>query len=115
MSETLIASELWDKLSGESKTMEQILEIINTISTPDFMDKFQFLNNANNKSKPKYLEFLQEWFLFSEVSIVKNDKHIQKAIKNDKKLQKIYHQQIFKNDEYNWQRSTSLLHIFNGS
>ncbi|MCK5460947.1 TdeIII family type II restriction endonuclease [Candidatus Gracilibacteria bacterium] len=110
-SETLVASELWDKLSGESVTMEQILEIINTISTPDFIEKFQFLNNPNNRSNSKYSEFLQEWFLFSEIEILKNDKHIQEAIENDKKLQKIYHQQIFKNDEYNWQRSDKLFNL----
>ena len=40
--ETLIASELWDTLSGDTKTMEQILKIINDISTTEFLSKYQY-------------------------------------------------------------------------
>jgi hypothetical protein len=106
--ETLIASELWDKLSGEQNTMEQILEIINTISTPDFMEKFQFLQNNSNRNNPRYQQILAEWFLFSEIELLEKDSQIRKLIQTDKKLQKIYHQQIFKGDEYNWQRASEL-------
>ena len=110
-SETLIASELWDKLSGESGTMEQILEIINAISTPDFMEKFQFLQNSSNKNNSRYRQILTEWFLFSEIELLEKDSKIQERIQTDKKLQKIYHQQIFKGDEYNWQRASELSKI----
>ena len=106
--ETLIASELWDKLSGETKTMEQILKIINVISTPDFMEKFQFLQNNSNRDNPRYQQILAEWFLFSEIELLQKDSQIQEIIRTDKKLQKIYHQQIFKDDEYNWQRANEL-------
>jgi len=107
--ETLIASELWNKLSGRKRTMEQILEIINTISTPDFMEKFQFLQNSTNKNNPRYQQILRKWFLFSEIELLQKDPQIKRVIQNDKKLQKMYHQQIFKDDEYNWQRARELL------
>jgi hypothetical protein len=110
-SETLIASELWDKLSEETGTMEQILEIINTISTPDFRKKFRFLQNNTNRNKSQYLQILKEWFLFSEIELLQKDSYIKGVIKNDKKLQKIYHQQMFKNAEYNWQRANELLKV----
>jgi len=109
--ETLIASELWDKLSGETKTMEQILEIINTISTPDFMEKFQFLQNNSNRNNPQYQQILAKWFLFSEIELLKKDSQITKIIRADKKLQKTYHQQLFSGDEYNWQRTNELLKL----
>lgn len=109
--ETLIASELWNKLSGETRTMEQILEIINTISTPDFIKRFQFLQNPANKGNSQYIQILEEWFLFSEIEILQKDSQIQEVIQNDKKLQKIYNQQIFKGDEYNWRRTNELLKL----
>ncbi len=109
--ETLIASELWDKLSGETETMEQILEIINTISTPDFMEKFQFLQNNSNRNNPQYQQILAKWFLFSEIELLEKDSQVKEIIQTDKKLQKIYHQQIFKGDEYNWQRASELSKI----
>ncbi|MFH1192062.1 MAG: TdeIII family type II restriction endonuclease [bacterium] len=110
-SETLIAGELWDKLSGENKTMEKILEIINTISTPNFIKKFNFLQNSLNRGNPRYLKILEEWFLFSEAELLKKDSHIKTNAKNHNNLQKIYHQQIFVGDEYNWQRFNELSKI----
>src|SRR5690606_11628756 len=61
--ETLIANELWNLLSGEENTMEQILEIINSISTPEFMNKFQFLNENANRNIQDYKDILTEWYL----------------------------------------------------
>lgn len=110
--ETLIASELWDKLSGEEHTMEIILEIINAISTPTFMQNFQFLQNSTNKNDPHYHEILQAWYLFSEIELVERDKEIQQAIHNHRELQKIYHQNLFIDDEYNRNRANQLLHLF---
>ncbi|TRZ77275.1 TdeIII family type II restriction endonuclease [bacterium] len=106
--ETLIASELWNKLSGETETMENILKIINTISTPDFIEKFQFLQNNSNRNNPRYQQILAEWFLFSEIELLEKDSQIKEKIQAEEKLQKIYHQQIFKGDEYNWQRASEL-------
>lgn len=102
--EVLLATELWDFLSGEIGTMEKIIEIINTISTPNFMGKFNFVDNPENRGSKEYARILEEWFLFSELKLVKNNIQIQLKIRNDKILQRIYNQQIFKKDEYNWQR-----------
>ena len=109
--ETLIASELWNKLSGESETMEQILAIINTISTPDFIEKFQFLQSNTNRNNPQYSQILEEWFLFSEIELLQKDSYIKDIIQNDRKLQKIYYQQMFRGDEYNWQKANELLKV----
>ena len=106
--ETLVASELWDYLSGGINTMESILKIINTISTPNFMEKFNFINNPENRKDKEYLKILKKWFLFTEVELTTNDVKIQNIIGNDNRLQRIYNQQIFKKNEYNWERANIL-------
>ena len=99
--ETLVASELWDLLSGDTGTMEQILEIINSISTVDFMEKYNFLSDNDNRSKPEYKRILANWFLFSELKLVENDNIIKEKIKGDKKLTRIYNLQAFNNSRSN--------------
>ncbi len=47
--EVLLADEFWNFLSGEEETMQAILGIINSISKPDFMAKYNFINNSQNK------------------------------------------------------------------
>jgi len=106
--ETLIANELWDYLSGVENTMESILEIINKISTPDFLDKFLFINEPINRYQKKYLQILEEWFLFTEVELTKKDSQIQVNIQNNSRLQRVYNQHIFQKDEYNWERASAL-------
>lgn len=94
-SETLVGPELWDFLSGESQTMEQILEVINMISTVDFMDNYNYLLDSKNRSDFKYKSILAEWSLFSELMLVENDDLIRKRIKEDKQLEKTYYKQPF--------------------
>ena len=96
--ETLVASELWDFLSGESQTMEQILEIINKISTVDFMDKYKFLVDNANRSSQQYKDNLTEWFLFSELELIENDEIIRDRIAGDRKLTRIYNKQAFESN-----------------
>lgn len=103
--ETLVAKELWDYLSGEANTMENIIEIINKISTPEFMEKFNFVNNSENRVHGRYLTILKEWFLFSEVELVEKNLQIKELIQHDQRLQRVYNQQIFKKEEYNWERA----------
>ena len=93
--ETLVATELWDFLSGVSQTMEQILDIINKISTVDFMDNYKYLLNNDNRLKPRCKELLNEWFLFSELELVNNDEIIRQKIADNKRLKRIYNKQIF--------------------
>jgi len=95
--ETLVASELWDFLSGNSQTMEQILEIINIISTVDFMDKYNYLLKNANRSTQTYKDILQEWFLFSELELIENNEIIRSRIAGDSKLIRIYNKQAFEN------------------
>ncbi len=93
--ETLVASELWNFLSGESQTMEQILEIINKISTVDFMDKYMYLLNNANRLDNDYKEIIKDWYLFSELELIQNDATIKEKIKDNKRLKRIYNKQMF--------------------
>lgn len=106
--ETLVAKELWNFLSGETNTMEKIIEIINKISTSEFMEKFNFINDSKNRDDKRYLIILKEWFLFSEADLVEKNLKIKELIQNDQRLQRIYNQQIFKKEEYNWDRAENL-------
>lgn len=106
--EVLLASELWDYLSGTKKTMEMVLEIINNISTPEFINKYKFINNINNISSDKYIKYLREWNLHSLLRLVKRDEELKKIINRDKRLTKIYNQQIFQNGYFNNNRSEKL-------
>ena len=111
--ETLVASELWDFLSGETQTMEQILEIINSIATVNFMDKYKYLINNENRIKQEYKDILTGWFLFSELELIENDEIIRERINGDIKLKRIYNKQAFENSNnrkgaYRFDRYTEL-------
>jgi len=99
--EVLLADELWDFLSGETDTMQQILDIINTIASPQFIDKYNFINEPQNriKAKEQYLKQLNEWHLYSEHKLVTNDFHLFPNV--DKETQKKFNQTPFKNGKYN--------------
>lgn len=45
--------------------MEQILKIINAISTTEFLSKYQFLNENSNRDDRMYKKMLDEWYLVS--------------------------------------------------
>lgn len=96
--ETLVASELWDFLSGEAQTMEQILEIINRISTVDFMNKYKYLTDNVNRSNQKYKNILTDWFLVSELELIENNDIIREKINGDKKLTRVYNKQAFESN-----------------
>ena len=108
--EVLLANELWDFLSGEESTMEQLLEIINKIATTEFLTKYEFINNQNHKREDMemYKLRLAEWNLDSELKLVNNENVIKKRIENDKKLTRIFNQLVFKGKEYNVDRFTAL-------
>lgn len=101
--EILLAGELWDKLSGESNTMEQILAIINSIATVEFMNEYNFLNEQRNKidNPQKYKELLLRWNLFSELTLFDVDAEIRNQIMETKPLMKVFNQMIFKDGKYN--------------
>ncbi|MDR1737431.1 MAG: TdeIII family type II restriction endonuclease, partial [Candidatus Symbiothrix sp.] len=111
MNETLVASELWDFLSGQKNTMEEILDIINTISTSAFLDKLQLLTNDSQKNTTAYKSQLQEWNLISELELINNDDVIKRNL--DSKTTRIYNKIIFDSKgNYNWERYRELRKLF---
>lgn len=107
--ETLVASELWDFLSGQQNTMEDILEIINTISTISFLDKFQLLRDNDRRLLPEYRVQLNEWNLVSEIELIDNNDSITQKIGNDKRLTRIYYNTAFDSKgNYNTERYSIL-------
>ena len=111
--ESLVASELWDLLSGQQNTMEEILEIINTISTTAFLEKFQFLTDNANRITPEYRNQLTEWNLHSELELINSNTAIIQNIATNKTLTRIYNNSSFDGKgNYNWDRHTELLKLF---
>ena len=112
--EILLADELWNFLSGEIDTMQQILDIINEIATPQFMASFRLLTDNSKKQTSDYKEQLLKWNLFSELELVENDSHIQSCIANDKKLQRTYRKIPFDSQgNYQWERFNDLIKLLN--
>jgi len=116
--EVLIAGELWDKLSGDTNTMEQILDIINTIATPQFYEHYQFLANSQNAidSTQEYIALLEKWFLFRELTLLGHLGDVNKIYTYDKKTKNIFFQPVFKTStadsgKYNENRLNNLLQI----
>ena len=111
--ETLVASELWDFLSGEENTMEEILAIINTISTTDFLNKYRFLTDNSNRNKPEYLTLLQEWNLSSEQFLIEHNNRIRESLTTDTLMRK-FNQTAFDNKgNYNRERYIVLRELIN--
>jgi hypothetical protein len=110
--EVLIGDQLWNFLSSEEGTMNLILEIINNISTTDFMDRFNMVKNPDNRfSNPDvYDEILEDWYLYREIKIAN--------IVNDldpipEEIYRVYKKPIFKNSNglYDLDRYASLLEL----
>lgn len=108
--EVLLAGELWDFLSGEQGTMTQLLQIINTIATTEFLNKYDFINNHQNKvtNLELYKQRLTEWNLHSELELVNNETTIKTNIGTNKKLIKIFNQLVFRDGDYNIDRYSAL-------
>ncbi len=113
-SEILLAGGLWDFLSGTDNTMQQLLDIINAIATPDFMEKYAFLNLPDNKTnnREQYLRLLAEWKLISETKLVLNEQAVLERIGGDRAMTRKFHQPMFIEEDYNLARCQSLLGLF---
>ncbi|MFA8343818.1 MAG: TdeIII family type II restriction endonuclease [Rhodothermaceae bacterium] len=110
--ETLIANELWDLLSGQQNTMEDILAIINSISTTSFLQKFELLVDNSKRNTVDYRTQLEEWSLFSEIELIDNNSVLLRNIENDRALTRIYNKRAFDNrGNYNTDRYNSLKKI----
>ncbi|WP_293447660.1 hypothetical protein [Persephonella sp.] len=81
--------------------------IINQIAKPDFLEKYEFINNPLNfeKNETKYLKILKNWFLFNEIKIFEN---YRKLIN---KNQRLLFQELFKKGKYNLNREKLLKEI----
>jgi hypothetical protein len=110
--EILLGAEFWDYLSGVPQTMEEILGIINTIATPDFINELAFLSEPQNIKKDKqiYLRLLEKWFLFQEYELVNQSVKIKTKL-TTKKLENIFHQSCFKEGKYKPQRVEMLCNL----
>jgi hypothetical protein len=109
--EVLVASELWDFLSGEENTMEEILAIINTIATTGFLSKFHLLQDNTKRNSQEYTNQLREWNLLSELQLVENENIIKNNL--DKKSERIFNKMAFDKDgKYNWERYNFLKELF---
>jgi|GEM_PF-166852 len=96
--EFLIADELWDFLSGEQNTMQTILDIINVIATPNFMEKLNFINNQSvnlQEFRDQYMRLLDEWCLISEKQLVEHLNEITLAVNNNRRLKRYFNQPPF--------------------
>ncbi len=103
MEEVLLAGELWDWLSGDEQAMEQILDIINRIATPEFIDHYNFLSNIANRGKEGYVELLQKWGLVSELFLVERHEQLQNRLTTTRD-RRVYNQSMFKRHRYNYER-----------
>ena len=113
--ETLIASELWDTLSGVTNTMEEILGITNAISTTEFLSKYNLLIDNSNRNNHAYKDILDEWYLTSELELIENNELLKENIGNDRSLNRNYNKTAFNSKgEYNMDRYIELKeHIAN--
>lgn len=105
--EVLLADELWDHLSGGQNTMQQILDIINAIATPSFLEDYEFLCDPKNNAIDgnRYRSILHKWNLFGEMKLVDNFEKIQAIANSDKRVARVLLQPLFNSkDEYNDRR-----------
>ena len=104
--EILLGEELWSFLSGEKDTLKQLIELINIIATPKFLEEYNYINNPENKIKNRqtFINKLKNWSLISESELVESEDTVKKKIKLDKRLTRVYNQPIFKEGTYNVER-----------
>ena len=106
--ETLIASELWDFLSGTENTMNEILEIINTISTTNFFTKYLLLRDNTKRNTLEYCIQLQEWNLFSEKLLIDHNDLLQLKLTTSNLIRKFNLTTFDSKGNYNWDRYDTL-------
>lgn len=110
LNEILLAGELWDMLSGEPGTMQVILDIINHIATPDFKQKYDYINDVINRSTEQYLSILQEWNMYSEIRIIENIDRLNDLSGSYSSLRRLLAANLFdKKGEYKATRAMDIL------
>jgi hypothetical protein len=110
--EVLLSEELWDMLSGQVKTMNAILDVINQIAKPEFMDKFLLINDPMNRENGDYLSILRDWGLVRELRIVENLTTIRTACQGKTMLTNYLTMPPFKDDgRYQKARAEKLISL----
>ncbi|MHB8337133.1 MAG: TdeIII family type II restriction endonuclease [Ignavibacteriaceae bacterium] len=115
-SEVLLADELWNFLSQEEGTMEEILLIINAIAKSDFMEKFSFIKETRNieVDKMRYRDILSEWFLNRDLRVIDNYDTIKDIANKRKNIQRILSKSLFSpKNKYKENRIITLLELLN--
>ena len=105
--EILLADELWSYLSGKENTMEEIIRIINSIATPEFLDDYNFINDVKNIDidKERFVALLKKWNLNMEIKIIEHFGELKEIIKKQKNMFRVLNQNMFKSDgKYNYRR-----------
>lgn len=118
LEEILLADELWNFLSQGDNTMQEILHIINSIAKPDFLEKFNFINDVKNidTNKEKYKSFLSDWFLERELKIVDARQYLKEKSVHNKSLQRVLSQNLFDStNEYKENRISILNGFYNNN
>lgn len=93
----MIADEFWSFLASSEGAMQEILEIINRIATPRFMELFEKIQSKSG-SREELRILLNDWYLYSEVEILEN---VRQTTSNSR----IYNLLVFKPDgSYNVRR-----------
>ncbi|MFI3262452.1 MAG: TdeIII family type II restriction endonuclease [Rikenellaceae bacterium] len=93
--EMLLSGELWDMLSGTKGTMQVLLDIINSIATLDFKDKYDYINDPLNRDTTKYKDILSSWHLYDELYVLDNIAKLTELSSNNKSLQKLLYSPLF--------------------
>lgn len=103
--EILIGDELWSYLSDYQNTMAEILAIINSIATPNFMDLFNQIQDVTVENIENCRSIFESWHLYSEIEI---SNRVNRLLMDESK-KRILNQRIFKTDgTYNEKRSQLL-------
>lgn len=108
--EILISSELWDFLSGQQHTMENILQIIKQISITDFSKNFDFISSNDYLNNiERYKTIISSWNIYKEVEIINNFNNLLTLSKTNKIIYRNIHLSPFNQDgTYNTIRYNNL-------
>ena len=112
--EVLLADELWSHLSGDIGTMQEILNIINQIATPEFEEKYHFIQDPVNYSKDptKYLRIIHAWSLHRENFLLSNFEKIKKIVSVDQRASRSINNFVFdQHGNYNERRFNNLVSL----
>ncbi|MBS4027357.1 MAG: TdeIII family type II restriction endonuclease [Ignavibacteriales bacterium] len=114
--EVLLADELWNFLSDDTNTTQQILDIINSIATSEFLDEYNFINDYRNLEidKDRFTNILERWKLLSELKIAGNFEQINSLGQTIKNVSKYLNQTVFDAEgKYKINRSKRLSELIN--